>query len=183
MGLIRLILGGLFGRGGAGMRAAAGAVREVAEVFTPNATAGAAQAHAARTAALAQLGAEFSHARTGRFDRVVDGLNRLPRPAMAAGTLGLFVYAMVDPEGFGARMDGLSTVPEPLWWLLGAVVSFYFGARELHHIRHKLPGPPAHGPEAAPPPTPTGAGARRENAGAPNPALAEGWQAGGNPWP
>jgi hypothetical protein len=26
-------------------------------------------------------------------------------------------------------------VPEPLWWLLGAIVSFYFGARELHYQR------------------------------------------------
>ena len=26
-------------------------------------------------------------------------------------------------------MAGLSLVPEPLWWLLGAIDSFYFGAR------------------------------------------------------
>ena len=28
-------------------------------------------------------------------------------------------------------------MPEPLWWLLGAIVSFYFGARELHHQRSR----------------------------------------------
>jgi hypothetical protein len=60
---------------------------------------------------------------------VVDGLNRLPRPALALGTLGLFVAAMVDPVWFAARMQGIALVPEPLWWLLGAIVSFYFGAR------------------------------------------------------
>ncbi|MEP3635218.1 MAG: 3TM-type holin, partial [Shimia thalassica] len=27
------------------------------------------------------------------------------------------------------RMAGLALVPEPLWWLLGVVVSFFFGAR------------------------------------------------------
>jgi hypothetical protein len=32
-------------------------------------------------------------------------------------------------------MAGLAGVPEPLWWLLGAVVGFYFGARELHYLR------------------------------------------------
>ncbi|MGB1236212.1 MAG: 3TM-type holin, partial [Planktomarina sp.] len=32
------------------------------------------------------------------------------------------------------RMHGLTHVPEPLWWLLGAIVSFYFGAR------HQLKG-------------------------------------------
>ncbi|WP_422385854.1 3TM-type holin [Paracoccus tegillarcae] len=31
----------------------------------------------------------------------------------------------------------LSLVPEPLWWLLGAIVSFYFGAREAHYFRNR----------------------------------------------
>jgi hypothetical protein len=66
-------------------------------------------------------------------------LNRLPRPLLAFGTLALFGYAMVDPEGFGARMTGLNQVPEPLWWLLGAIVGFYFGAREAHHFRARAP--------------------------------------------
>ncbi len=26
-------------------------------------------------------------------------------------------------------MQGIALVPEPLWWLMGAIVSFYFGAR------------------------------------------------------
>jgi hypothetical protein len=26
-------------------------------------------------------------------------------------------------------MQGIALVPEPLWWLLGVIVSFYFGAR------------------------------------------------------
>ena len=54
---------------------------------------------------------------------------------MALGTVGLFVFAMADPSGFSARMVGLAEVPEPLWWLLGAIVGFYFGARELHYRR------------------------------------------------
>ena len=48
---------------------------------------------------------------------------------MAFGVLGLFITAMVDPIWFADRLAGLSLVPEPLWWLLGAIVSFYFGAR------------------------------------------------------
>jgi holin (3TMs family) len=47
----------------------------------------------------------------------------------------LFTFAMADPVAFGIRMQGLGLVPDPLWWLLGAIVSFYFGARELHHFR------------------------------------------------
>jgi hypothetical protein len=48
---------------------------------------------------------------------------------MAIGCLGLFAAAMVDPVWFSERMAAMSLVPEPLWWLLGVVVSFYFGAR------------------------------------------------------
>ena len=48
---------------------------------------------------------------------------------MALGTLGLFVAAMIDPVWFASRMRGIALIPEPLWWLLGAVVGFYFGAR------------------------------------------------------
>jgi hypothetical protein len=79
-------------------------------------------------AALAQLAAEFRPNRHW-FDSLMDGLNRLPRPMLAMGTLGLFAAAKVDPLWFAERMQGLALVPEALWWLMGAVVSFYFGAR------------------------------------------------------
>ena len=36
---------------------------------------------------------------------------------------------MVEPIWFSQRMQGIALVPEPLWWLMGAIVSFYFGAR------------------------------------------------------
>lgn len=128
MGLIGTILGGQ----GAAL---GGAVRDVAEVFTPSATRQMELSAAAQSAALAEMGAEFTAAGRGWFDSFVNGLNRLPRPCLALGTVGLFVYAMVDPMGFSQRMIGLNAVPEPLWWLLGAVVAFYFGARETHYFR------------------------------------------------
>lgn len=111
------------------------AVRGVAEVFTPSATRQMELSAAAQSAALGQLGAEYANPGLGRFDRMVNGLNRLPRPFLAFGTLGLFTYAMVDPASFGERMVGLNLVPDPLWWLLGAIVGFYFGAREAHYFR------------------------------------------------
>jgi hypothetical protein len=91
----------------------------------------------AQMAALQQLGEEYQHPALSWFDRMVNGLNRLPRPFLAFGTIGLFVYAMVDPEAFAVRMVGLNAVPEPLWWLLGAIVAFYFGARETHYFRNR----------------------------------------------
>lgn len=105
------------------------AIRETVEVFRENAEAGAERDHELTAGAMAQFAAEFAGAKVSRFDRFVDALNRVPRPALAFGTLALFVSAMTDPDWFAARMAGMALVPEPLWWLLGAIVSFYFGAR------------------------------------------------------
>ncbi len=122
MGLIGKFLTLIFGGG-------RNAVVETAEVFRVNAEAADARSADLQGAALAQLAAEFTRVRKGWYDRFIDGLNRVPRPAMALGTIGLFVTALVDPVWFAARMQGIAVVPEPLWWLLGAIVSFYFGAR------------------------------------------------------
>jgi len=122
MGIVDRILGFIFGGGRTD-------IVDVVEVFRENAEGSAVRAADAHSAALMQFASEFQHERRGVFDRFIDGLNRLPRPAMALGTLALLAAAMVDPVWFAERMVGLSAVPEPLWWLLGAVVSFYFGAR------------------------------------------------------
>lgn len=128
------------------------AVRETIEVFRPNAEASAMREAAKSAAALSQFAAEFQIERKGWFDRFVDGLNRLPRPMLALGTLGLFVAAMTDPVWFAQRMQGIALVPEPLWWLMGAIVSFYFGARhqaKSHDLRRSLAATLAHAPEVA----------------------------------
>ncbi len=119
MGLIERVLDFVFGSG----------VRDTVEVFRENAEARAARAHDLTQGALSQFAGEFQFAGPSLFDRVINGLNRLPRPALAFGTIGLFVAAMIDPVWFADRMAGLALVPEPMWWLLGAIVSFYFGAR------------------------------------------------------
>lgn len=122
MGLIERLFTMIFGGG-------RNVVRETAEVFRENAEASAARETQLQTATLTQHGQEFNHPQKGGFDQFMDGINRLPRPLLAFGTLGLFVTAMVDPIWFATRMQGLALVPEPLWWLLGAIVSFYFGSR------------------------------------------------------
>lgn len=124
MGLIRDILG--IGK----------AVKGVAEVFVANKTENAEFEHLEHSAALGQFAEEFRRQRGNWFNNFIDGLNRLPRPILALGTVGLFVFSMVDPIGFSERMIGLDTVPRELWWLLAAIVSFYFGAREMHYVRN-----------------------------------------------
>ena len=120
--MIGSILGALFGTG-------RNVVAETVEVFRPNAEAADMREAAQAAAALAQFAAEFSGPRRSPFDALIDGINRLPRPMLALGTIGLLVSALVDPIWFAARMQGIALVPEPLWWLMGAIVSFYFGAR------------------------------------------------------
>lgn len=122
MGIVQGLLATLFGSG-------RNVIADTAEVFRVNAEKDAEREAVAQQAALGQFGTEFRIADRGWFDRLMDALNRIPRPAMALGTMGLFVAAMVDPVWFAARMAGIALVPEPLWWLLGAIVSFYFGAR------------------------------------------------------
>ena len=143
MGLISNLLGVVFGGG-------RNAIRETIEVFRPNAEAAAVRDAARSAAALGQFAAEFGQPRRGLFDRFVDALNRLPRPALALGTLGLFVSALVDPVWFSQRMQGVALIPEPLWWLMGAIVSFYFGARhqaKSHQFQKGLSATLARTPE------------------------------------
>lgn len=123
MGMISDVLSVVFGNN-------RNVLRDTVEVFRENAEAGAVRGHDSQMAALVQLQAEFNLNQRGWFDRVMDGMNRLPRPAMALGTLALMGSAMVDPVWFAVRMQGIALVPEPLWWLLGVIVSFYFGARQ-----------------------------------------------------
>jgi len=126
MGLIERIFGGVFGDG-------RNVIVETAQVFRENAEGAAVRQAGIKQQSMRQFASEFAVPRSGFFDRLMDGLNRLPRPLLAFGTIGLFVVAMVDPVWFSTRMQGISLVPDPLWWLMGAIVSFYFGARHQAH--------------------------------------------------
>ncbi len=138
------------------------AVSGVLRVVRPDATRQMELGQQAVDSARRQYAAEFGG--RGRFDRIIDALNRLPRPVLAFGTIGLFVYAMISPDAFAHRMQGLALIPDPLWWLLGAIVSFYFGARELSYLRGAGRAAPSR---------------RRHAARDHNPALEE-WRAGGD---
>ena len=108
-------------------------VRKTAEVFRENAEAASARDADVQMTAIEAFRSEFATSHNDTFNRFMDGLNRVPRPALALSTLGLFFAAMISPSWFAARMQSVALVPEPLWWLMGVVVSFYFGAR--HQIK------------------------------------------------
>lgn len=148
MGLIASIFRALFLQGGAARLGQVGV--DIVGAIRPNATRRMELGHDAFAASQAAYATEAAQVRLGLFDRFVDALNRLPRPLLALATPALFAYAMIDPPGFALRMQSLAQVPEPLWWLLGAVVAFYFGARETHYLREHRPlALPASAPPAA----------------------------------
>ena len=115
MGLIEKLMGFVFG----------GGVQSTVEVFREYSEKSAVRAHVLQQAALTQFATEFRNLRSG-FDRFIDWGES---SAMAFGVQGLFIAAMVDSIWFADRMAGLTLVPDPLWWSLGAIVTFYFGAR------------------------------------------------------
>ena len=82
----------------------------------------------------------------GRYDRLIDAVNRLPRPVLVYGAVALFLLALIRPDLFDRGMASLDRMPEELWWLIGAILAGHFGAREAHHLR-------ARGTAAAPPKT------------------------------
>jgi hypothetical protein len=65
------------------------------------------------------------------FNILVDGYNRLQRPAMTSGVIALFVWAAIDPASFAITMNALSAVPEMLWYILASIVAFWFSGRIL----------------------------------------------------
>ncbi|MCC5975013.1 MAG: carboxylesterase [Rubellimicrobium sp.] len=88
-----------------------------------------------REAMLAEGGVTLTERPRAGYDRLVDALNRLPRPLMALGSLVMLSAAMIAPDWFAGRMEGLAAVPEPLWWLIGAVISLFFGSRIQTHAQ------------------------------------------------
>ena len=103
MGLIEQIFSSIFGDG-------RNVIVETAQVFREDAEGAGVREAAIKQQAMQQYVAEFTVPRQGWFDRLMDGLNRLPRPFLAFGTIGLFIVAMVDPVSFSIRMQGIAMV-------------------------------------------------------------------------
>lgn len=111
--------------------------KELVEVFKPNAENQAERGHLERMelsrqdlASLEQFAAEFQSKRTSTaWDSFVDGLNRLPRPLITLGILGLFILAPADPLRFLEIARAYQIMPDGFWALLSIIIAFYFGGR------------------------------------------------------
>jgi hypothetical protein len=125
------------------MRTLAGLVhpaRDLIEAFGPDIDSNRPHLGAARLAlgvrdlrdlvALQELatGLEPRAART-RWDALIDGLNRVPRPLITLGALAFFVLAPLDPGRFAQIARAYELMPDGFWALLSVIVAFYFGGR------------------------------------------------------
>ena len=87
---------------------------------------------------LRQAGSYIGENRTW-WDSLVDGINRLVRPCFTFGTLFLFYLAVDAPTRFHAAMVALAEVPDPMWIILGTIVIFWFGEKQLKGLRRPKP--------------------------------------------
>lgn len=107
------------------------AVRDVAEVFRVNAEAAAQRSHEGDAAALRQFTAEFA-GRTNRtkWDSLIDGLNRLPRPLLSLAVFWVLVWTPVNPPMMAEVFTAWALIPDYAWALILLVVTFFFGGRQ-----------------------------------------------------
>lgn len=106
------------------------AVGNVAKVFVGSKAERDQQLHDDSMSARAQYAAEFIKP-TNWFDSLINGLNRLPRPVMALGVMGLMVWCPLDPAGFSVAMLAYEVVPLWLAGVFTTIVGFYFTFRHL----------------------------------------------------
>ena len=63
------------------------------------------------------------------FDRLIDDINRLPRPIMTFGVIFMFFMAIYNPLLFATWMVALQGIPTNLWYIMATIVLFWFGGR------------------------------------------------------
>ena len=135
MGVITDIFGVLFG----GSR---NVVKDTVEVFRPNAEAMSKRGFDLDSATLNQMAAEFADRQNrGRFDRLMDGVNRLPRPLLVLGVFGILVWTSIDPIAAAQVFTSWAIIPTEFWYVVLAIVTFYFGGRyqtKVHEMQARL---------------------------------------------
>ena len=94
-------------------------------------------AHDESMASHAEFAAEFQVSNRGFLDRVIDFLNRLPRPTIVGMVIYYFILAINDPITFQMVNVSLDGVPESMWEIAFMIIGFFFVARELQRGRDR----------------------------------------------
>ena len=72
------------------------------------------------------------------FDSLVDGANRLVRPAFTYGIVSLFGWAIWGAKDFLDFAARLTSIPDPLWMVMGTIIAFWFGSRSIFKDKQKF---------------------------------------------
>ena len=133
MGLMSFLTGG-------GIGAITSGVKDAASVFTVNKEAQAVRDHEATTQVQNAYASEFN-TRNNRtwWDSLVDGLNRLIRPAIVVifcSPIPVLLYAgFMNDAGMiasvSAAITALSIIPQSMWYIILGIVGFYFPLRTV----------------------------------------------------
>ena len=80
-----------------------------------------------------EYGSEFTQNAPNRtlFDKIMDGVNRLPRPMFAFGTIAWFFWCAVNPDSFERSMRALNVMSDWGFAILSSIIVFYFGGRMI----------------------------------------------------
>lgn len=123
LSLLKTVLGGLGGIGKLWGTVAGDKVQQEANI------------HDEQSAAYDAFAKEMSATRpSSPFNNLIDGLNRLPRPAFAFGVIALFMWPVFDPIQFSIAAQAWSLMPEWLSYMLMQIVLLYFGGRILEKV-------------------------------------------------
>jgi hypothetical protein len=107
--------------------------------------------HAEQMAIYAQFAAEFGHARNA-FDSFVDGMNRLVRPLVTYGVIGMFAFMLANPAQFREVVEAAALTPAWMWALIATVIGFWFGGRALKDWQQFVAAPREDTTTPQPPP-------------------------------
>jgi hypothetical protein len=69
--------------------------------------------------------------RGGLLNDFVDGANRLVRPLITYGVIGLFTFMCFNPQQYLEVAKGAEITPAWMWALIATVIGFWFGGRAL----------------------------------------------------
>ena len=130
------LLGGLGGLIGPLLNILLPSIKDIAPIIVGNQAARDTSAASENAAASEAYGKEFSYGAVNRnwWDSLIDGLNRLPRPAFALGCIWMFAYAFISPSNFATTMRSLQLVPDSIYTLTAIIVSFFFVSRGLDKV-------------------------------------------------
>lgn len=72
---------------------------------------------------------------TSKYDRFIDGINRLGRPLMLIGVIAFFAWAIIDPVYFVEVMTALASTPEFVATAILTIIGIFGTGRIINDMK------------------------------------------------